>query len=71
MSMQTAAIVLVDDQTLAMVSRCQGAPSGPASPAQRSTTGAPSTVTATDAPASSPSRKFCSKRSRTGWNASA
>ena len=69
MSAHSAVIVLVVDQTLVMVSACQGsAPSGSRLPPQRSTTSSPSSATATDAPTSSPLSRFAVKAARTGSN---
>ena len=63
--MQVAAMVLVLEYTLTIVSRSHGVPLGSASPAQMSTTASPSTVTAAAAPSSKPSSKFSTKASRT------
>jgi hypothetical protein len=52
-SAHSAVIVLVTDQTFVIVSRCHGiVRSASANPPQTSTTGSPSTKTATEAPAS-------------------
>ena len=59
-------MVFVDDQTLVMVSSAHGALcSSSTQPPQRSTTTSPPVTTATEAPTSRPSAKFCSNASRT------
>ena len=59
-------MVLVVDHTLVMVSRSQGrVRASSAQPPQMSTTGSPSTVTATEAPKSVPLARLAASRSRT------
>ena len=65
-----AAIVLVVEYTLAIVSSAQGVPESSASPAQRSTRGCPSIVIATLAPCSRPCAKLVAIAWRTGSNRS-
>ena len=69
-SAHSAVIVLVTDQTLAIVSRCQGiVRSASANPPQTSTTGSPSTKTATEPP-TSPSSSNPASASGTAVNSS-
>ncbi len=63
--MHTVAIVFVVEYTLMIVSRSQAVPRWSASPAHRSTTGSPSTVTATHAPISKPRSKLSVNASAT------